>query len=182
MGLPGSGKGKQAELLREKTGFNIFSTGRKLREMVEAGGVLGNKIDEVMTTGALMPPWLALYLYQKALLEVGENEGIIFEGVNRYEVEARTFTEICEWLKRDFRIFHIKVSEATIMERLEKRQEIEGRKDDDPVILQNRLKNYRDNTVPAIEYFRSLNKVIDINGEPLPDEVFAEVWRNVSAL
>jgi len=182
MGLPGSGKGKQAELLSEKTGFHIFSTGNKLRDIAKGEAVIGKKIDEVMKSGGLVPSWLVSYLFQRILLEIEENDGIIFEGAGRIESEAHLFAEVCEWLGRDFRVFHIKASEATVAERLRKRQEVEGRKDDDPAVFQNRLKNFHEYTVPAIEYFRSINKVIDVDGEPLPDAVFAELWQKVSAL
>ena len=119
-----------------------------------------------------------VYLHKKAK----ENDGIIFEGMGRMEPEARLFAEVCGWLGRDFRVLHLKVSEAVVAERLRKRREIEGREDDYPLIVRNRLKNFYEHTAPAIEYFRSINKVIDINGEPLPDAVFAELWQKVSAL
>ena len=182
MGLPGSGKGKQAELLSEKTGFPIISTGGRLREIAKAGNAVGKKVAAVMDAGELMPSWFVQYLFQQALFEAKEDDGMIFEGACRMETEARLFAEVCEWLGRDFRIFHIKVPETTAAERLRKRQEIEGRKDDDAIIFQNRLKNFYEHTAPAIEYFRSINKVIDIDGGPLPDVVFAELWQKVSAL
>ena len=182
MGLPGSGKGKQTELLSEKTGFMVASTGSKLREVIKKGNTIGKKVAEVMNSGELMPSWFVSYIFQQALFEIKEGEGIIFEGAGRIEAEARLFTEVCGWLERDFRILHIKVSETVVAERLRKRQEIEGRQDDAPVVFQNRLKNFYEHTAPAIEYFRSINKVIDIDGEPLPNVVFAELWQKVSAL
>ena len=182
MGLPGSGKGKQAELLSEKTGFPIISTGGRLREIAKVGNVVGRKMAAIMNAGELVPSWFVQYLFQLALFEAKEDDGIIFEGACRIETEARLFTEVCEWLGRDFRVLHIKVSEAATAERLRKRQEVEGRKDDDAAIFQNRLKNFHEHTAPAIEYFRSINKVIDIDGGPLPDAVFTELWQKVSAL
>lgn len=182
MGLPGSGKGKQAELLSEKTGFPIMSTGGQLREIAKVGDAVGKKVAEVMNSGELMPSWFVQYLFQQVLFVAKENEGLIFEGACRIETEARLFAEVCGWLGRDFRILHIKISETAVAERLRKRQEIEGREDDDVTIFQVRLKNFYEHTAPAIEYFRSINKVIDINGEPLPDVVSTELWQKVSAL
>lgn len=182
MGLPGSGKGKQAELLSEKTGFPIMSTGGELRDMVKSGSFVGQKIAAVMNSGALMPSWFVQYLFQATLLTAGEGDGIIFEGAGRMELEARLFAEVCEWLGRDFRVLHFNVSEEMATERLRGRQKIEGRQDDDPAVLQARFKNFHEHTDPAIDYFRSIDKVIEINGEPLPDAVFAEVWQKISAL
>ncbi len=182
MGLPGSGKGKQTELLSKKTGFSIASTGDTLRGLVKEGRAVGKKVAEVMNSGELMPSWFVSYIFQEALFKLKEGDGIIFEGVGRKEAEAHLFAETCEWLGWDFRVLHIEVSETTVIGRLRKRQETEGRTDDNPAIFQNRLKNYYEHTVPALEYLRSIGKVIDINGEPLPDVVFAELWGKVSAL
>jgi len=182
MGLPGSGKGKQATLLSEKTGLPVVSTGETLRQLAKGGKVISGKIAEILNSGKLMPYWFGSYISQQALLEFPEGTGAIFDGVGRTEPEARLFADICDWLGRDFRVLNIKVSEAAVAERLRKRQEIEGRKDDNPLVFQNRLKNFYEHTVPAVEFFRSIDKVIDIDGEPLPDVVFAELWQKVSAL
>lgn len=182
MGLTGSGKGKQAELLSEKTSFPVVSTGGRLREIVKVGDAVGKKVGEVMNSGELMPSWFVQYIFQQALFEVKENDGIIFEGACRMEPEAKLFAEVCDWLGRDFRVLHLKVSETTVAERLQNRYKIENRKDDHPLVLQKRLKNFYEHTAPAIEYFRSINKVIDVDGEPLPNVVFAELWQKVSVL
>lgn len=182
MGFPGCGKGKQAELLREKTGFPVYSSGNEYRKLALGGDLVASRVAKVLNTGGLEPAWLSAFLFQRALLNLLPDDGIIFEGVGRKEVEARLFTEVCEWLGRDFMVFHIKISEIVAAERLRKRQEIEGRQDDDPSVFQNRMKNFYEHTAPAVEYFRSINKVIDIDGEPLPEAVFAELWQKVSML
>ncbi len=182
MGLPGSGKGKQAELLSEKTSFIIHDSGDEYRKIAAGSDFVASKVRESMNAGDLQPVWFSAFIFQKSLLNLALDDGIIFEGVGRQEPEAHLFAEVCDWLGRDFRVLYFNVSETTVAERLRKRQEIEGRQDDDPAVFQNRLKNFYEHTLPAIEYFRSLNKVIDINGEPLPDAVFVELWQKVSAL
>lgn len=181
MGLPGAGKGKQSELLSTRTGFLIHSTGDEYRKMAREDGVAAKKVAEVLAAGGLQPAWLSSYMFQKTLLTLPLEKGVIFEGVGRKEPEARLFSEVCEWLGRDFRIVYLNVKEETSIERLNKRREIEGRADDLPEIMQNRFKNFHDNTVPAVEYFRSIGKVIDIDGEPLPDKVGEEVWEKLNA-
>lgn len=182
MGFPGSGKGKQAEMLARKLKCKIFSTGNRVREISKEDTSLGRIIKEISESGDLTPSWFASFLFEEVLFSLKDVEGIIFEGVGRKEPEARLFTEVCQWLGRDFRVLHLKVSEATVAERLRKRQGIEDRSDDDPSVFQNRLENFYEHTVPTIEYFRSINKVIDVDGGPLPEAVFAELWQKVSAL
>jgi adenylate kinase len=182
MGLPGCGKGKQAELLSGRTGFAIVSTGGELRKLAEEKTLLGEKVAKIMNSGELMPSWFVSYIFERTLFEIKETEGVIFEGVGRKEPEARLFDEICKWLDRDYRVVHLNVSEETAIKRLSGRQESGGRNDDNPAIYQNRLKNFRENTLPAIEYFRSVGKVIDISGEPSPELIGNEVWAKVSVL
>lgn len=180
MGLPGSGKGKQSELLAEKLKCKIFSTGVRVREIAQENSSFGHKIKEIHDSGDLTPSWFASFLFEEAYLALDNNEAIIFEGLGRIESEARLFAEISEWLGRDFRVIYLDVSEQSVIERLNKRRGIEGRADDSNI--QNRFDNFNAQTIPALNYFRSLNKVIDIDGEPLPDAVFAELWQKVSTL
>jgi adenylate kinase family enzyme len=182
MGLPGAGKGKQTGLLSEKTGFVAFTTSAGLREVVASGSGAGKKIEEAMKTGTLVPDWLAAYFLEKNLLVLKESEGIIFDGGGRREAEAKLFAEICEWLGRDFRVIHLNVTEETAMERLGKRREIESRHDDHPDIIKDRFKHFNEITVPSLNYFRSIGKVIEIDGEPAPEVVFEEIQSKISSL
>ena len=179
MGRPGSGKGAQSKLLAEKVGGRMFSTGDRVREIAKEDSTLGQKVKEVSESGGLTPSWFASFLFEEVLLRLSSDEIIVFEGMGRKEPEARLFAEICEWLGRDFRVIYLDVSEQSIKDRLRKRLEIEGRVDDNN--LENRLDNYNAQTIPALNFFRSIGKVIDIDGEPLPDVVAQEVWQKISA-
>lgn len=175
MGRPGAGKGVQSALLSEKLGYPVFSTGNRVREISKEDHGLAKKINSVQAAGGLTPHWFASFLFQEALFSKNEGEGLIFEGVGRKEPEARLFAEIHEWLESDFRVLHLKVTPETVMNRLVKRGELEGRDDDTPEKIKVRLENFEKETGAAIEYFRSIGKVIDIDGEPTPEEVHAEI-------
>src|SRR3989344_4101937 len=182
MGRPGCGKGRQATVLKEKTNFDIFSTGGRFREIASQKNDLGGRVGEIMNSGALMPNWFASFLFQEKIFSLNTDEGIIFEGVGRMEPEARLFSEIAFWLGRDFRVLHLNVSEATVKERISKRLKEEGRVDDDPLRLQTRFDEFEKHTLPAINYFRSIGKVIEIDGMPAPEKVFEEIWNKISSL
>lgn len=180
MGRPGSGKDKQSELLASKLGGRIFSAGERVREIAKEDSELGRKVKEISEFGNLLPSWFASFILEEVLLSLKGDDVIIFNGVCRTDLQAKSFKEVCDWLGRDFVVIYLDVSEQTVLERLGKRRNIEGRVDDKSI--QTRFDNYNEQTVPALNFFRSINKVIDINGEPLPDAVFAEVWQKVSAL
>jgi len=177
MGRPGSGKGAQSKMLAEKLNCNIFSSGNRVRAIGKENSTLGRRVKEISDSGDLTPWWFASYLFEEVLFKLDDGEKIVFEGAARTEPEAHIFAEISEWLKRDFRVIYLNVSEDTIVKRLEKRSLIEGRADDRNI--QNRFDKYNIQTLPALEFFRSIGKAIDIDGEPLEDVVAAEVWGKI---
>jgi adenylate kinase family enzyme len=180
MGLPGAGKDVQSRLLADKLNCKVFSSGEHLRNLAKENSVFGRKVAKILDSGDLAPYWLSSFIVSEAFLLLDNNEAVIFDGIGRQESEARLFVDICTWLERDFRVIYLNVSEQTIVERINKRHVTEGRTDDDNI--QDRLNKYNTHTLPALNFFRTTNKVIDIDGEPLPDVVATEVWQKVSAL
>ena len=174
MGCPGAGKGVQSALLSEKLNIPVFSTGNRVREISKQDHNLGKRIRSVQEAGGLTPYWFASFLFQEALF-ANQGKGIIFEGVGRKEPEARLFAEVHEWLNSDFRIFNLVVSRETAFARLVKRGELDGRADDAPDRIPTRLELFEKETLPAIEFFRSIGKVVDIDGEGTPEEVSSQI-------
>jgi adenylate kinase family enzyme len=177
MGRPGSGKDVQAEFLSNKLGCKVYSIGGRLREIARQDSKFGHKVSETIDSGDLTPVWLASYLFQEVILNLDDNENAVMHGVGRREPEARLFSEVCNWIDRDFIIINLEVSEKTVIERLNKRSKVEKRGDDDDV--QNRFNEFNKHTVPALNFFRSIGKVIDIDGEPVEEVVAAEVWQKI---
>ncbi len=180
MGRPGSGKGKQTELLSQELGFKVFSSGKKVREIAAMDTPLGRRIAEISESGKLTPFWFASYLFENALIELPNEEGIIFEGACRTIEEAQLFDDVTELLGRDFRMLYLDVSEEEARTRTIKRKELEGRADD--ARMETRLAVYQAETAPAVEFFRTKGKLIEINGEQTPEEVFAEIKEKISHL
>lgn len=175
MGRPGSGKSVQAKLLAEKTGFKLISIGNKYREIATQETLFGKKIKEIMNKGLLGPSWLSMYIFQDVILNTGETEGMIFEGLGRKEEEAKRFNEVMKWLGRDYKVIDVMVSDEEITKRLTLRRDIEFRTDDDPEDIPVRIKEYDEHTLPAINLFKSAEKLIEVNGEQTIEEVFKEI-------
>lgn len=173
MGRPGSGKGTQSELLAKKIDAAIFSTGKQFRAIAAQDSYLGRRVKQVIDAGILTPYWLAAYLFEDAILKLSPERSMVFEGVGRRLPEAKLFHEVMGWLERPYTVINIVVSEASILARLEKRKDIEGRADDHNI--HRRIEEYNANTKPAIDYFRSVGRFLEVDGEPLPDIVHASV-------
>lgn len=175
IGKPGSGKGTQAKKLAAKTGWTVKAAGEQFRTMAKVDSVLGRRIAEDLDQGLLMPHWLAMYLYQRALFSIGDEESVIFDGFNRKVPEAELNIATLQWIGRPFMVINIEVSNDEVRRRLEGRAENQGRGDDHQDAVEERLDEYETHTTKTIEIFKNLGVLVDINGEQTPDEVFADV-------
>ena len=173
IGKPGCGKGTPPQLLSEKTGWKVISAGEQFRAIAAEDTPVGRKIKSEIDVGTLSPHWFAMYLYLKALFTARADESVIFDGFNRKVPEAELVIDSLRWLERPFTILDIRVSDEEVRRRLFLRKEVEGRADDSAV--DERLKEYREYTEPAIEIFRKGGMRIEINGEQTPEEIAVEV-------
>jgi adenylate kinase len=178
IGKPGCGKGDQARMLSEKTGWPTFSSGNLFREIAQEDTPVGHKVKEENYAGILQPYWFAMFLFMKTLFSLSENEGAIFDGFARKIPEAETIAESLAWLGRSFSVLHLKVSDEEIKRRLELRKGIEGRADDN--VVDKRLEEYCANTEPVIEMFRAKGMLIEINGERTREEIAADIRKTLS--
>ncbi|MDP1707038.1 MAG: nucleoside monophosphate kinase [bacterium] len=173
IGKPGCGKGDQAKLLSEKTGWKVVTPGEQFRSMSAEDTPVGRKVKSVNDVGMLQPHWLAEYLFLKNLFFLPEEEGVIFDGFARKVPEAETVIDALTWLDRPFSVLYLHVSDEEIFHRLALRKEIEGRVDDN--VVDERLKEYREYTEPVIEMFRDKGMLIEINGERTREAIAVDI-------
>ena len=182
MGYPGAGKGSQSKFLAEELNLKIYSSGLEFREMAKKDTIAGHKVKKVIDAGYLMPHWIATHLFQRAALELTHEEGIIFEGAARKESEAQLFNTVMEWLERPYKVIFLNVSEEVATKRLLGRAESEGRADDVREKIKVRFEEFNKYTAPAVEYFRTLEVVVDVNSEQTKEEVHKEIMENLKNL
>ncbi len=173
IGKPGCGKGDQAKLLSEKTGWNVLTAGNELRAMSAMDTPLGIKMKSEMNAGLLLPSWFPMYLFLKHLFSLSEGQGIIFDGFARKIPEAELVIDALNWIGRPFSALHLKVSDEEIKHRISLRKGIEGRGDDG--VVDDRLRVYRSNTEPVIEFFRKKGVLIEINGEGTREAIAEDI-------
>lgn len=175
IGKPGCGKGMQAKLLSEKTGWAVFSAGKLFREIAQEDTPVGRKVKQENDVGLLQPYWFAIYLFFKTLFSLPTDRGVIFDGFCRKVPEAELVADSLRWLDRPFSIVHLVVSDDEIRHRIMLRKELESRADDSAV--DERLKEYREYTEPAIEVFRKAGMLIEINGEQTREATAEDVCK-----
>lgn len=173
VGKPGCGKGTQAKLLSAKTGWSTISAGKQFRAIALEDTPVGHKVKSQIDSGALMPHWFAMYLYQKALFALPADASVIFDGFNRKIPEAELIVSSLEWLGRPFTVVNIVVSDEEVRRRLVIRKETDGRADDS--VVGERLKEYETYTAAAIEIFRKTGNLVEVNGEQAPEKIAEEI-------
>lgn len=185
-GPSGSGKGTQAHLLidllkkidSEKEVMYI-ETGQKFREFADGTSYTAALVKGVMSTGALLPEFLPIWMWTEILVhDFKGHENIIFEGVSRREHEAPILDSAMRFYKRENPfVISLKVSKEWATERLNAR----GRYDDTPADIVERLNWYDKNVVPAIEFFKNdpYYKFIEVNGEKSIEEVHEEIVKKL---
>jgi adenylate kinase len=180
-GRPGSGKGTQGKVLAEAHGWIHFSTGEQFRMLREEESVLGARVREIYDSGKLLPDWFATYLFEKAILNVGHEAGIVCEGYPRSLTQAETFDSITAWLQRPYVVIDLEVSDEEVTARMLKRSEQEHRPDSGTEEqIKTRLATYHEHTAPVLAYFKERGMLRSVDGMGTPEEV-AEAIRAVLA-
>jgi len=156
MGPPGAGKGTQGALLAEARGVPKFATGDLLRDAVKRGTPLGLQAKALMEAGHLVSDDLILGIVRDELSKPSARHGVIFDGVVRTIPQAEGVEHLlAEQGRRMGPVLFFDVSDAEILSRLAKRREIEQRADDDPDAVATRLRAYRKQTAPVLDWYEA---------------------------
>ena len=181
MGKPGSGKMTQANLLAQRMGFEIFSTGTQLRLLCQEETPFGLRVKTEMNEGKLLPSWIVEYLFHRKILSLHEKNGIVYEGAGRRLDEAEVIHDTMLWLARPYRVVFLDISDEESLDRRAKRQKTENRADDNEKAARVRLDWYYSDTAHSVEFFRGKGMLVAVNGEQDEAAVFAEMMEKLEA-
>ena len=176
IGPQGSGKGTQAKLFAEKLGFFYLGTGAMLREIATHDDAQGKQVKETIDHGKLLDDTTMLGIVEKETAAVPKDKGIVFDGIPRRLAQAEY---LMNFLKSDGRtraatVFLSLPHDASV-NRLVKRAEIEGRQDDTRELIEFRLDQYEHETIPVLDYLKTITRFSEIDGTPPPEEVTQEI-------
>jgi adenylate kinase len=172
LGPPGAGKGTQAEKLAEKLGIPQISTGELFRHNIGNGTKLGLEAKRYLDAGDLVPSELTNQLVDDRLDDPDVAGGFILDGYPRAVEQAKALREMLDrrGLQLDA-VIEFRVSEDLLFDRLKGR----GRADDTDDVIRNRMKVYRDETAPLLDYYSDEVQTVDAVGTV--DEVFARALK-----
>ncbi len=180
-GIVGSGKGIQVKLLtdflRSHDGRECVyaGTGEGFREIVNSDTYAGELIKEKMHKGELIDDFFANSIITHTLsTKISPTKNLILDGYPRTLEQAEVFESMMKFFKHDdIKIIYIELGEAEAM----KRNLARGRADDTPEGIAQRFKEYVNNVVPAMNYFKGKPgyTICTINGEQSIEDVHKDI-------
>jgi len=210
MGLPGAGKGTQAEKIVEKYHIPHISTGDMFRQAMKEKTELGLQAKAYMDKGELVPDEVTVGIVRERLSKEDCNKGFLLDGFPRTQAQAESLEQLLSEMgkKIDYCIY-IEVDIDVLKERLSGRRickscgatfhtvfnppKVEGvcdkcggelyqRADDNPETVENRLQVNIKQMQPLIDFYSEKGYMKTINGLQEIDEVFNDINRLLEEL
>jgi adenylate kinase len=203
MGLPGAGKGTQAEKIVEKYGIPHISTGDMFRAAMKEETELGLKAKSFMDKGELVPDEVTIGIVRERLSREDCHKGFLLDGFPRTVAQADALETILTDLdkKIDY-VINIQVDKEVLMERLTGRRickkcgatyhlvfnppseegvcdrcggDLYQRADDNEETVQNRLDVNIKQTQPLLDFYQDKGYLVNIDGQRDIKEVFSDI-------
>ena len=178
-GAPGSGKGTQSTLIKDKYNLLHLSTGDLLRAEIAEKTELGILADSYISKGQLVPDKMIISILDKALHEKEKNgsySGFILDGFPRTIAQAEALEEILEKRGKEITLLiDLNVDETELVTRILKRGETSGRADDNPETIKSRLAVYHEKTHPLIDFYKNKGKHRAVHGMGTLEEIFKRI-------
>lgn len=176
LGAPGSGKGTQATLLKNRLNVPHISTGEILRAAVAAGTPLGVQAKAVMEAGALVSDDIVLGMLEERFGLDDVQRGFILDGYPRNLAQAHALDQLLQRLQLPVeKALQLDVAEDTLLGRLAGRAKAEGRADDNPQSVAHRLHVYQQQTAPVIDFYQGKGTLVRVPGEGSVDEILERI-------
>jgi adenylate kinase len=173
LGPQGSGKGTQARRLAATRRLAHVATGDMLRRAVADGSELGGRVKPILERGDLVPDDLMIDLIRERL---EGQDGFILDGFPRTLPQAEALDTMLEEIGKPLdAVILLSAGDDVATERLQGRAEEEGRADDAPEAIRNRLRLYHELTEPVVERYRRGNTLVAVDGEGKVDEVANDI-------
>jgi adenylate kinase len=174
VGPPGAGKGTQADFIANKFELSKVSTGDLFRDNIKNETELGNKANEYVNSGKLVPDTIVTDMIENWLLQ--NNKNWILDGFPRTINQAESLDKILNSNNQILNIvLLISVPNNILENRLLDRQSTENRSDDNIKTIKIRIDTYEQETKPLISYYRKTGLLSEIDGSLSIPEVSSKI-------
>jgi adenylate kinase len=196
-GAPGSGKGTQANMLRDRFGIPHIATGDMLRAEIQAGTPLGREAQPILARGQYVPDEIMIGMIRNRLHQPDAAGGFIIDGFPRTVPQAEALDSLMGELHRRLdHVLYLKVEMTELLQRLSGRlvcpkcqrtyppgtatcaadgTQLVQREDDKTEAVKPRIEIYLTKTVPVLEHYRGTGLVSEIDGRGTIQEITGRV-------
>jgi len=173
LGIQGSGKGTQAKRIAAEYDSPHVATGDILRKAIADGTPLGKEVEEILERGNLVPDGTMIDLIRERFMD---SDGFVLDGFPRTMAQAEALDDMLAEIGQPLDVvFELQVPDDVARGRIAKRALEEGRTDDTPEAIDNRIATYHRETEPIVEHYRARGSLVGIPGTGTVDEVFAQI-------
>ncbi len=199
-GIQGSGKGTLGKSVADKYGLVIFETGGELRKLSAEDSELARTVKSIVESGKLVPNEVVMDIIENFMSKLPAGKSVLFDGIPRKMEQAETFDALMKKLGRDMLGVLIEVPEAVVMKRLMGRRICENcktvypgsytkeqcekcdgklvtRTDDNPESIKTRIQAYYNETMPVIDHYKKMNKMLTMNGDLNIADATTEIFK-----
>ena len=182
IGPQGSGKGTQIEKLkavlegRDRRRVVDIQTGRRFRALAATQETYAeDKIAATLATGILQPDFVTTVLWGRAMMDqLDDKSHLLIDGFPRTVGQIPDLEDAFAFFGRvSIEIVNLQTPEAVVRERMQ----VRARADDTEHSIEERLRWYREDTLPVIEYYRNRPNTIvhDLDATVSIDGVHAQI-------
>ncbi len=168
VGIQGSGKSTQGNLISEKYKIPYLSSGHIFRDIAKERTKLGRYVKETMNAGYLIPDSKTLTIVEEYLSKSVYKKGYMLDGFPRTVPQAKAFKEKID------KVIYLKVSDKEALWRLSYRNDV-LREDETLGALRKRIELFHEVTELVIKYYHKKKLLLEINGGKAIDEVFKQI-------
>ncbi|MGD9678284.1 MAG: adenylate kinase [Vulcanibacillus sp.] len=203
MGLPGAGKGTQAEMIIENFEIPHISTGDMFRNAIKEGTMMGLEAKSFMDKGLLVPDKTVIGIVEERLNQADCKNGFLLDGFPRTVAQAEALDVLLGRLDKELdHVINIEVDKDSLIDRLTGRRicskcgatyhkifnpsnkegkcdkcsgDLYQREDDKEETVATRLEVNIKQTEPLLNYYLKKNLLRTVDGNQEIDRVFESV-------
>jgi len=183
-GKPGSGKGTQANFLKEKYSLYHISTGDLFRKNISNKTKLGIEAKSYLDNGDLVPDSVTIKMLENEVLQNKKVKGYIFDGFPRTLAQAKSLDTFLNSINLKINAtIALDVDENELITRLLDRGKTTNRSDDqDLEKIQNRFNEYNNKTSILIDFYNKQGKFYSVDGKGSVDDITIRLFDLVESL
>jgi adenylate kinase len=146
------------------------------REAIANGSDLGKQVEPLLAGGKLVPDEITTGLIRERLAEDDAQDGFVLDGFPRNLAQAEALDAMLEEIERPLSIILLlELDDDVARGRLNKRAELEGRADDTPDVIDERLATYHRDTEPVVEHYRTTGNLVKMHADRSIEDVWSEI-------